>query len=115
MRIAVIIAALSIFAAAPAAAQKTGTGNDYYEACSINEINFKIAYEKGMCIGVIKTIIYFGEYMPDGYKICSPDNSTTGQHFDVVAAYLKSNPNQRHKDFRALALEALHAAWPCKE
>ena len=39
---------------------------------------------------------------------------TTNQAIAVVVKYIEARPERMHEDFRALALEALTAAWPCK-
>jgi hypothetical protein len=32
----------------------------------------------------------------------------------VAVAYIERRPQRMHEDFRMLAVEAFHEAWPCK-
>lgn len=48
--------------------------------------------------------------------VCTPDGAVTiDQTIRVVVKYIDGRPERQHEDFKALALEALRAAWPCKK
>jgi len=47
-------------------------------------------------------------------SVCPPQNVTTGHTVRVVIAYIERRPERMHEDFRGLALEAIHEAWPCR-
>ena len=44
---------------------------------------------------------------------CLPRNVTTDQLTDVVCAYLRDNPQERHYGASSAVLVALHRAFPC--
>jgi hypothetical protein len=46
--------------------------------------------------------------------ICPPREFNIIQMTRVVVQYIDRRPARMHEDFDALALEALRAAWPCK-
>ena len=49
------------------------------------------------------------------YLFCQPDNITLGQIVDIVKAYLRSNPEIRHKPAAELVMGALRRSFPCAE
>jgi hypothetical protein len=63
-------------------------------------------YESGICYGLVSSILYLDD------ETCHP-KITIGQGVRVVVKYIDERPARHHEDFRALALEALRAAWPC--
>jgi hypothetical protein len=60
------------------------------------------------CVGLVEGLAYARP------GICTPPNVTRGQAVRVVVKYIDDRPQRLHEDFRELALEALRAAWPCK-
>jgi hypothetical protein len=64
----------------------------------------------------------------DGQEVCAgrvealslascphtPNDITPAQAVRVVVRYIEERPQRIHESFNALALEALHDAWPCK-
>ena len=44
---------------------------------------------------------------------CLPANVEVGQIEDVVVAYLRNNPADRHHPAAAVAIEAMNSAYPC--
>ena len=65
----------------------------------------------GFCVGIINGISYTG--VPSG--LCVPVGVTAQQAVGVVVQYIDGQAITRtDEDFRLLALEALHAVWPCK-
>ena len=61
----------------------------------------------GGCSGFVLVIAYAHP------MICPPERVTHGQIVRVVVQYIDRRPARLHEDFRALAVEALRAAWPC--
>jgi Rap1a immunity proteins len=53
------------------------------------------------------------EFLPPDASSCRPQGVTTGQMVRVVVAYIERRPERMHEDFRRLAIEAWHEAWPC--
>jgi hypothetical protein len=69
---------------------------------------------QGRCVGIIHGISYLSEYLPPDVRSCPPKGATAAQTIRVVLAYIERRPQRMHEDFRELAIEALHEAWPCK-
>ena len=46
--------------------------------------------------------------------ICAPEGSSEAQAIDIIVAYLKDNPADRHKKARYFVIGALVQAWPCE-
>lgn len=87
--------------------------------------------EQGYCAGVVDGIVFIGRKLNSSLKIApiSLDDSnaritwlhclnvsgkaTLGQMVRVVTAYIEARSARMHEMFHDLALEALHAAWPC--
>jgi hypothetical protein len=65
------------------------------------------AIMEGYCVGFLEGLGYTTDF-------CQPKGVTTNQAVAVVVKYIEARPERMHEDFRALALEALIAAWPCK-
>jgi len=66
-------------------------------------------FDAGVCSGIVEGV---GDKTLD---VCAPASATKEQAVQVVVQYIDSRPARLHDDFRALALEALRAAWPCKK
>ena len=81
-----------------------------------------IAYSKqnllgqGDCYGRIQGLSFAlaGDGILGVGRICSSSNVTADQDVRVVVQYIESRPARLHESFNALAVEALLAAWPCK-
>jgi hypothetical protein len=65
----------------------------------------------GDCVGTVSTMFYFGE---THFEICAPNGATVGQAVRVVTLYIDRRPERMHENFKAIALEALQQAWPCR-
>jgi hypothetical protein len=44
---------------------------------------------------------------------CAPPDSRASQLARVVVKFLDEHPERMNEDFRLLAMEAFHRAWPC--
>jgi Rap1a immunity proteins len=70
------------------------------------------ALDAARCLGLVEGIAYGAAA---GTFVCYEPTVTSGQTIRVVMKYIDSRPERLHQDFRALALEALLAAWPCQK
>jgi hypothetical protein len=60
------------------------------------------------CSGLIEGLIYART------TVCLPAGVTSAQAIRIVVKYIDDEPARLHENFKALALEALRAAWPCR-
>jgi Rap1a immunity proteins len=65
-------------------------------------------FEAGYCLGVVVGLKYSGR------NVCPPKRATNQQVLRVVLKYIDDRPQRQNENFMDLALEALRAAWPCK-
>ena len=72
------------------------------------------AFERGICVGTVETFSLLVRILPPPLNSCPPNGVTTGQEVRVIIAYIEARPQRMHEDFKVLALEAWHQAWPCK-
>jgi hypothetical protein len=123
----IISGALALTVTAAEAAEDTNSANRFMPGCrSVLAGSSKVAdlTPMGLCIGIVRGIgtmaILLNLGMPEHKGalalICMdpPGEVTTAQEIRVVVAYIDARPARMHEDFGALAVEALHAAWPCK-
>lgn len=81
-------------------------GNKLYEACQERPKDFCLGYVMG-----ITDVMQTGTV--NGFKACMPTNVTGNQVVDIVTAYLRKNPANRHYDAPGIVAIALGAAFPC--
>ncbi|MPZ36605.1 MAG: hypothetical protein GEU95_00850 [Rhizobiales bacterium] len=98
---------------APAQARDFDSANHALQACTdyINPDANRNMFAQGDCAGVVRTIFYFGR---THFNACPPRGVTIWQATRVIVAYIRARPSRLHEDFRNLAVEALRAAWPCR-
>ena len=65
------------------------------------------------CAGIISGLAYTVKFLPPDSSSCIPQGVTIGDMGRVVVAYIERRPERMHEDFRKLAVEAWHEAWPC--
>src|SRR5262245_40957951 len=116
--------ALGLLAAAlpqNADAQQHMTANDLVPPCKdvivsaeTQAMKFNTAWQQGICVGIIAGLSAVGKDLPPGASWCGRQNVTIEQMVRVVVAYIERRPQRMHEDFRQLAVEAFHEAWPCK-
>ena len=118
MRSTFIVAA--IFLCTPAIAAQNRdiqSGNYFLPACKASIArtanHLSDAYEQGICVGVIETLLDVGEILSPPHRFCSPAGVTTGQALRVSVAFLEANPHRLHESFVVLTVEAFGRAWPC--
>jgi hypothetical protein len=71
---------------------------------------------QGMCVGIIDAIEYMmSEFPPDEkeFSSCPPSDVTLKQAVQVVISYIDARPERMNENFKKLAIEAIHDAWPC--
>ncbi|WP_422388713.1 Rap1a/Tai family immunity protein [Afipia carboxidovorans] len=68
---------------------------------------------EGWCTGALDALRFVGEALPSS-RFCPPKSSTINQTAMIVVRYMESHPDTLHQDFKWLAIQALHEAWPCK-
>ena len=70
---------------------------------------------QGMCVGIVDAIDFImSNYPPKEkeYRSCPPD-VTLKESVQVVIAYVDARPERMNENFKKLAIEAIHDAWPC--
>jgi hypothetical protein len=102
-----VIAAM-LFGCGAAFAEDINSANHMMAGCrSLVARTSSDVFDQGKCVGIINTLVDTG-------RTCAPKGSTTGQSVRIVVKYIDDRPERMHENFTALALEALRAAWPCK-
>lgn len=104
LAIAIMTAAVTLMSGGRVLAEANNSANSIMPGCRQTASHF----ERGYCLGVLSGLAA----VPNVF--CQPDGATAGQKRSVVIAYIDARPARLHEDFRALALEALKAAWPCR-
>jgi hypothetical protein len=70
---------------------------------------------QGVCVGLIEGIATFADKLPDEKsRSCPPDTVNAAVLTNAVIRWFDQHKDRWDKDFRSLALEALHDSWPCK-
>jgi Rap1a immunity proteins len=74
------------------------------------------AVMQGMCVGIVDAIDFIMSELPPDEKefsSCLPGDVTLRQAVQVVITYIDARPERMHENFKKLAIEAIHDAWPC--
>jgi hypothetical protein len=69
------------------------------------------AFMLGYCWGTVFTLTA----LTPTFGVCLPKTGTEEQIMRVVVKYISDRPARMHEPFVRLAIEALQAAWPCKQ
>ena len=111
MKRLIIIAALC--SASPAEGREVAN-DDGKEILSLCESSYD--FSKGMCLGYVRGIATTTDILMqmNDRHLCFPKSVTVGQMRDVVIAYIRRNPAQRHEGATLLYMRAINEAWPCK-
>jgi hypothetical protein len=100
-------------------------GNDdhsakYYLPACRSFVNRDVSadpFRQGQCVGIIEGLaVTASDLDPKLFVVsrsCAPNDGTLSQMATVVVHWLDQHPAEWHRDFRSLALLALHDAWPC--
>lgn len=70
----------------------------------------RYAIPMAFCEGSIDAVVSLSDN-----RLCIPRKVKENQIVRVVIQYLDERPERHHESFALLALEALAAAWPCKQ
>jgi hypothetical protein len=89
------------------------SANVFVPECQKFLANNATDFGPGLCSGIVYVLGYVGKALPPQFSSCIPDSTTNAQGVRVVLAYIERRPQRMHEDFRRLAIEALHEAWPC--
>jgi hypothetical protein len=103
---------------APSDARSMHSANDLLPYCKYlftdqPQGGYNVGFGVGLCAGMIDGIGSAASSLPDQLSSCQPAGVTRGQEVQVVVAYVEARPERMHEDMYALAIEALHHAWPC--
>jgi hypothetical protein len=74
------------------------------------------AIMQGMCVGIVDAIDFvLSEFPPDEkeFSSCPPTDVTLKQALQVVITYIDARRERMNENFKTLAIEAIHDAWPC--
>lgn len=112
----------------PAIAQPV-SGNSLYEACTSDDqvqtgfcVGYLIGQIEGQFLGGLlvtqragKEVGFedFNGFANQIFQHCIPPDASNGQLRDVVVAYLRDNPANRHETARFLVWSAYRDAFPC--
>jgi hypothetical protein len=118
MRTFGMLATLAALMTSAAAAENTDHSANYFlPSCRdfINENCGKFPFKQGHCVGLIEGIATFSADLPKfSFRTCPPDDASLKQLTTVVVRWIEQRPQLWHLNFKALALQALSEAWPCK-
>lgn len=71
---------------------------------------------QGECVGILEGLSVTAPLLDPIFVVsrsCAPDDVTLAQMASVVVHWFDQHSERWHEDFRALALLAMHDAWPC--
>jgi hypothetical protein len=73
------------------------------------------AFWKGRCFGQIEMLylLAFGNHLGPDARFCPPDDVSINQARKVIIKYIDERPEQLHRLFFDLAIDALRKVWPC--
>jgi hypothetical protein len=73
--------------------------------------------QAAICFGAVRAIMNLEALFKPEFAACPPADGKVlfDQMVVVIAAYLKSHPEQLQNNFHQLAVTALAAAWPCSK
>ena len=102
-----LIATCFLVAAQPVLAGEDMSGNYWLPICTQGD--------NGHCLSFISSIASMNRLHLIKEPFCAPDGVTLGQMVTVVIKQLRNEPQNLHKDFGLLALDALRRTWPCRQ
>ena len=66
----------------------------------------------GRCIGIIDSLFYFGQSLPDYVRSCPPRRITGEEVVSAVVERLNTVPSELERNFRLLAALAMKDVYP---
>lgn len=100
-----LLAAIITIALSSPARAEFHTGNSLLSLCNSMEIT-----DRFDCLGYTTGVSDAAQWR----HFCPPEGITRGQIRDIIVAYLRQNPDVRHKTADILAAIALARVWPCQ-
>jgi hypothetical protein len=118
---AAIIASSASEAAAQSSTKDDNSANAVYSGCKafaqgLQPSNSEVATLGSYCSGMLHALAGIAKFVSPQYALwrsCPPPTSDAAQLARVVVKFVEEHPERMHEDFRVLAVEALHRAWPC--
>lgn len=114
-------AALIVSASEAAAQLPTGdtSANAIFRGCKAlvedRATNVQMYSLGNYCAGILIGLASVGQHLsPSEWQSCAPATTDVRHLAQVVVNYIEARPERMREDFRRLALDAFHDAWPCK-
>lgn len=85
------------------------SGNNLYDSCIQPPDTEKQVQQETFCMGYVVGVIEGG-----AYDACLPHKLMFVQAKDIVIAWLRNNPTQRHLNAAVLVRIALESTYPCQ-
>lgn len=85
------------------------SGNEFYHFCDQPPYTEEDVLYETFCLGYV-----IGVVEAKMYNACLPDNLAFEQALDIVRAWVRNNPVQRHLNAAVLIRTALESAYACE-
>ena len=72
------------------------------------------SWEAGMCLGVVRTLLYLKKFLDSKYAYCPPSDVTTAKAIQLIISSIEAKPKMQDGDFVIAAMVVLHDKWPCR-
>jgi hypothetical protein len=72
------------------------------------------SWEAGMCLGVVRTLLYVKNFLDSKYAYCPPPDASTVKAIQLIVSSIEAKPKMLDGDFVIAAMVVLHDKWPCK-
>ena len=72
------------------------------------------SWEAGMCLGVVRTLLYVKNFLDSKYAYCPPPDASTVKAMQLIISSLEAKPKMLDGDFVLAAMVVLHDKWPCQ-
>ncbi len=106
-----VTATIGNFSVAAAEPEVAGefSGNEFYHFCDQPPYTEEDVLYETFCFGYVLGVIE-----AKMYNACLPDNLAFEQALDIVRAWVRNNPVQRHLNAAVLIRSALESAYACE-
>lgn len=84
------------------------SGNAFLSQCDGTRDTMCLGYAAGVYDGIVSA-----QFFSEEKGICFPSGMTYGQTLDVLLAWLRNDPAQRHLSMGVLSYIALRKNYPC--
>jgi Rap1a immunity proteins len=72
------------------------------------------SWEAGMCLGVVRTLLYVKNFLDSKYAYCPPPDASAVKAMQLIISSLEAKPKMLDGDFVIAAMVVLHDKWPCQ-